>query len=138
MPRYATDSLAESVEWHELACRYGTAQSWDDIDCDNSGYADRDNQYADGWFPASFPSEGWVSMEVLVFQAVIVVSMILAYRTGQEKGRGLLYARLAAWAWTAETLILLFFPPLIAVQLTVIWGTMYGIRRHDRGLPILH
>lgn len=61
-------------------------------------------------------------MEVLTYQLVIIATICVAYWKSARLGL------LCACFWTAETLILLFFPPLIVIQLLVVWGT-YAVLR---------
>ncbi|WP_353857961.1 hypothetical protein [Azospirillum formosense] len=76
-------------------------------------------------------------MEVLIFQIVIIFSLNVAYWFGSDVETGLHYVMIVACCWTVETLLLLFFPPLIVVQLAVIWGTVLHIRRRAQG-KVLH
>ena len=56
-------------------------------------------------------------MDVITYQLVVVATIWLAYRINPR------FALWAAIAWSAETLVLLFYPPLILIQLAVVWGT---------------
>ena len=58
-------------------------------------------------------------MEVVIFQVVIAVSIFIAFRIKPQ------YGFWAACAWTVETVLLLFFLPLILIQLGVIWVTYF-------------
>ena len=55
-------------------------------------------------------------MEVIYFQAFIVITIITTRFLKPEWLFG------ACVAWTIETAIMIFHPPLMAIQLTVIWG----------------
>lgn len=61
-------------------------------------------------------------MEVITYQLVIVATIWIAYRINPRFGFW------ASIAWSAETLILLFFPPLIVIQLGVVWGTYFVLQ----------
>jgi phosphatidylserine/phosphatidylglycerophosphate/cardiolipin synthase-like enzyme len=58
-------------------------------------------------------------VEVITYQLIVVATIWAAYRVSPRVGFW------AAVAWSAETLILLFFPPLIFIQLVVVWGTYF-------------
>ena len=60
-------------------------------------------------------------MEVITYQLVIVATIWIAYRIKPAFGLW------AAIGWSAETLILLFSPPLILIQLGVVWGTYFAL-----------
>jgi hypothetical protein len=59
-------------------------------------------------------------MEILFYQGLIFTTLVLV-RVFSAK-----HLEIACWIWTALTLINLFWPPLIVLQLFVIWGT-YGL-----------
>ncbi|WP_163864378.1 UvrD-helicase domain-containing protein [Myxococcus eversor] len=64
-------------------------------------------------------------MAVLGYQLAIVVTLVLVRLISPRHLQG------AALIWTALTVINLFWPPLIAVQLLVIWVTYGGLKRSD-------
>lgn len=68
---------------------------------------------------------------VLIFQLGIVASMILVKRHGNRTNldTGRRYMLYAAIAWSVETVIYVFFPPLIVLQLIVIWGSYHVLTR---------
>lgn len=55
-------------------------------------------------------------MPILIFQAAIVISLIMASRF--SKGA----LKTVAVCWSAFTLIMVFMPWLMVIQLAVIWG----------------
>lgn len=58
-------------------------------------------------------------MEVITYQLIIVATIWVAHRFDPR------YALWAAVAWSAETTVFLFLPPLIFIQLGVVWGTYF-------------
>ena len=60
-------------------------------------------------------------MEVVLYQALVVASIWGASRVSSSA------AFWVALAWTVETLALLFFPPLIVIQLAVVWVTYFSV-----------
>ncbi|WAM28559.1 UvrD-helicase domain-containing protein [Myxococcus sp. NMCA1] len=62
---------------------------------------------------------------MLWYQLAIVVTLILVRRISPRHLQG------AALVWTALTVINLFWPPLIVVQLLVIWGAYGVLKRPD-------
>jgi len=58
-------------------------------------------------------------VKVITYQLIIVATIWIVHRLNPR------YALWAAVAWSAETLILLTFPPLILIQLGVVWGTYF-------------
>ena len=61
-------------------------------------------------------------MEIIFYQGLIFTTLVLV-RVFAKK-----YLEVACFVWTALTLINLFWPPLIVLQLIVVWGT-YGVIR---------
>ncbi len=64
-------------------------------------------------------------MPVLVFQLVIIGSIVLA---GLHSHRAV---TTIAIAWSIFTLIMVFMPWLMILQLTIIWGTRHLCTRGD-------
>jgi hypothetical protein len=62
---------------------------------------------------------------VLGYQLAIIVTLLLVRLIAPKRLRG------AALVWTALTVINLFWPPLIVLQLVVIWGTYGVLTRSD-------
>jgi phosphatidylserine/phosphatidylglycerophosphate/cardiolipin synthase-like enzyme len=62
-------------------------------------------------------------MEVIYYQLAIAATIV---GTHFFRPRFLLPV---CWFWTVFTLVNLFFPPLIAIQLGVVWGTFYMLRK---------
>jgi len=65
-------------------------------------------------------------MFVIYYQLAIVVSILIVRIIKRD---------LVLWPcilWTIATLVNLFYPPLIAIQLTVIWGTYFVIIRFSK------
>lgn len=65
-------------------------------------------------------------MPVLIYQSVIVLTLILTRLLAPNR------LLVASWIWTGLTLVNLFFPPLIVVQLIVIWGTFALLRKFQK------
>jgi phosphatidylserine/phosphatidylglycerophosphate/cardiolipin synthase-like enzyme len=61
-------------------------------------------------------------MEVVGYQLLVVATIVVAYRLNPK------YGLWAAFIWSVETLALVFFPPLILVQLGVVWATYAVVR----------
>ncbi|MBS4010554.1 MAG: DNA polymerase III subunit epsilon, partial [Roseovarius sp.] len=61
-------------------------------------------------------------MEIIFYQGLVFVTLVLVRVFAKN------YLEVACWVWTALTLINLFWPPLIVLQLIVVWGT-YGVIR---------
>lgn len=61
-------------------------------------------------------------MEVVVYQLVIVLTIALAYWSRPRLGL------LAAIGWSAESAALLSYPPLIVIQIFVVWSTYFVLR----------
>nr|WP_272214505.1 hypothetical protein [Marinicella sp. W31]MDC2880123.1 hypothetical protein [Marinicella sp. W31] len=71
-------------------------------------------------------------MTVIAYQLVIVFTL-----TGVRLLRSKLFLA-AAWGWTAFSVINLFYPPLLFLQLAVVWGTYFLLRpRHQFTSPSL-
>jgi len=62
-------------------------------------------------------------MDVITYQLVILISISFVYFISRK------WAFYVAIGWTIETLIFLFYPPLIGIQLFVIWGTYFALRK---------
>ena len=58
-------------------------------------------------------------MEVIFYQLFIAATIFSTHRVAREK---VLYV---CWGWTAFTVVNLFYPPLILIQLAVVWGTYH-------------
>ena len=69
-------------------------------------------------------------MEILFYQGLIFTTLVLV-RVFSAK-----HLEIACFIWTALTLINLFWPPLIILQLFVIWGT-YGLIKPKRPQELL-
>jgi len=65
---------------------------------------------------------------VLIYQLVIITTLILTRFLAPNR------LLLASWIWTGLTLVNLFWPPLIVIQLIVIWGT-FGLLKQSRRTP---
>jgi hypothetical protein len=63
-----------------------------------------------------------MNMEILFYQAFIVFTIVFV-RIFSKKSVGI-----ACFIWTALTLFNLFWPPLIVLQLIVVWGTYSLVR----------
>lgn len=61
-------------------------------------------------------------MEVLFYQGLIVITLVFVRIIAPK------YLQAACLIWTVLTLVNLFWPPLIVLQLFVVWGT-YGVIR---------
>lgn len=64
-------------------------------------------------------------MDVVTFQLVIAASILITYLINER------WALWVAIGWSIETLILLFYPPLIMIQLAVIWGSYLLLERYN-------
>lgn len=62
---------------------------------------------------------------IVIYYQLLIVATILAVHFVWP--RFLLHV---CWVWTAFTLINLFFPPLIAIQLGVIWSTFFLLKKY--------
>lgn len=58
-------------------------------------------------------------LEVIFYQLFIAGTILVAHRLTRVK---VLYV---CWGWTAFTIVNLFYPPLILIQLAVVWGTYH-------------
>ena len=61
-------------------------------------------------------------MEILFYQGLIFITLVLVRLFAPK------YLEVACLVWTALTLVNLFWPPLIVLQLLVVWGTYAAIR----------
>ena len=64
-------------------------------------------------------------MEVIFYQLFIASTIFAVHRLAQEK------VSYVCWGWTAFTIVNLFYPPLILIQLAVVWGTYHLLNRSD-------
>ena len=62
-------------------------------------------------------------MHVVAYQLLIVATIVIAYRVDPK------YGLWSAYIWSIESVVLLFFPPLILVQLGVVWATYAVVRK---------
>ena len=58
-------------------------------------------------------------MEIIAYQLFIIITIVATKSLKEE------WVTTICVLWTIETIVLLFFPPLIIFQLFVIWGTRY-------------
>ncbi len=65
-------------------------------------------------------------MEVIGYQIVIISTILVTHFFKREWVLGLCIF------WSIETVVLVFFPPLIAIQLGVVWGTWYLLKNNTR------
>ena len=65
-------------------------------------------------------------MEVIGYQIFIISTILVTHFFKREWVLGLCIF------WSIETVALVFFPPLIAIQLGVVWGTWYLLKNNTR------
>lgn len=70
-----------------------------------------------------------VVVEILFYQGLIFITLVIVRFFAPK------YIEVACFVWTALTLLNLFWPPLIALQLLVVWGTYAAIRPKDSAGP---
>lgn len=68
-------------------------------------------------------------MEILFYQGLIFITLVIVRFFAPK------YLEVACFVWTALTLFNLFWPPLIALQLLVVWGTYAAIRPKESVVP---
>mgnify|MGYP000197094044 CR=1 FL=1 len=61
-------------------------------------------------------------MEILFYQGLIVITLLLVRAFARK------YLELACFVWTVFSLVNLFWPPLLVLQLIIVWGTYSVIR----------
>lgn len=64
-------------------------------------------------------------MEVIFYQLFIAATIFGVHRLARDK---VLYV---CWVWTAFTIVNLFYPPLILIQLAVVWGTYHQLNSSE-------
>ncbi len=69
-----------------------------------------------------FPRRLRGPVKVITYQLIILATISIFYQINPR------YALWAAVAWSAETLILLDYRPLIFIQLAVVWGTYFALK----------
>lgn len=68
-------------------------------------------------------------MEILFYQGLIFTTLVVV------RFFSLKYLEMACFIWTVLTLFNLFWPPLIVLQLIVVWGTYASIRPKESVVP---
>lgn len=63
-------------------------------------------------------------MEVIGYQLFIILTIVLTHFFKRE------WAQRLCILWSIETVVLLVYPPLIIIQLCVVWGTWYLLNKN--------
>ena len=64
-------------------------------------------------------------MEVIFYQILIIATIVTISYLDRKR------VLLVCWFWTFFTIFNLFFPPLIFIQLAVVWGTYFLLKNND-------